>query len=179
MVTQIHKQAPQPLVPVIAQPPGLQQANEATLTDKDAQHEEDKLVELASASDQVLMRVQAVFPFQLFPDIVVLSREKIEIIYSQFFFSKSVFSILLSELSTIEIDTNPFFATMRFEVQGYEKNPNPVTHLPKQEALKLQSIIIGLMSAKKRGVAVEPIEKNILRDNAEKIGKVHTDTLAM
>lgn len=147
---------------------------------QDTQLQQEQRLDLVTrGAQEVLFSVQTVFPFKLFPDTVSVTKDKVEIVYSYFFFSKQVFSILLIELSTVEVETNPFFASMRFEVQGYEKNPEIVRFLPKDAALRLQSTIIGLMSAKKQGVQVEQIPREKLRPQAERIGSVQPDPRGM
>lgn len=165
----------QPDQSTLQQPQGMYQANQEDITQQNKQEERDKLRTMARAADEVVATLSAVFPFQLFPDQIIVTKEKVDIVYSYFFFSKQVFTILLTELNTVEVESNPFFGAMRFEVQGYEKNPSEIHFLPKAEAFELQSTIIGLMAAKKRGVGVEPIPEKELHRNVQRIGKVRTD----
>src|SRR5690606_31028444 len=112
---------------------------------------------LQKGTEGILCKVKAVFPLQLFPDSITVDSNKIDIIYREFFWTKYIFTILHEDLRTIKVSTVPFFATVYFEVKGYEDNPRPVRFLWSEDAVRLREVIIGLNKAIKKKVEVEEL----------------------
>lgn len=106
--------------------------------------------DLAAYTSQPIYTLSSVFPFDFFPDTITIDLKKIDISYGYFFLSRQNFSILISDLKTVRVNTGPFFATMYFEISGYETNPDAVTHLPKAKALRARSLIMGLLAFQSR-----------------------------
>lgn len=128
-------------------------------------------------SVQILCRVQQAFPFNIFPDSITVDPNKIDIVYRNFFWEKQVFTILIEDLTTIKINTGIVYASANFEVRGYEKNPDPINHLSKKDAIKLHQIVIGLSKAVRDNMKIN-LEK---KDNLKKlrsIGKTREDLTA-
>lgn len=96
-------------------------------------------------TSSVLFTAKTVFPFTLFPDLIIITEASVEIIYGLFFFSKERFPIPISSLKTVSVTTNLFFGTLAFEITGFEKNPPRVSFLPKEQALKAKNILNGLI----------------------------------
>lgn len=141
--------------------------NQSNPSTKNKNNELDRLVK---ASKKVLYKCRSVFPFTFFPDTVVVDQNKIDIVYSTFFFSKSIFTLMIDDVRTVKVNIGPFFATMLFEVIGYEKNPQPVRFLPKKSALKMRRIIMGLTTAKRERIELESLNRKLLVQKAEEIG---------
>src|SRR5690606_20227287 len=97
-----------------------------------------ELEQIVETSQKVLMRVKSVFPFQFFPDTVIVDPTKVDIIYSDFFWHRFVFTIPITAIKLIKINVGLFFATLLNEVDGYETNPDAVTFFPRNEAIKLR-----------------------------------------
>lgn len=136
-----------------------------------------ELRDLSEGADEVVFRANAFFPFQLFPDSITVDKNKIDIVYRQFFWTKRLFTILLDDLTTIKITTGPLFSTVYFEVRGYEVNPEPVTYLKKADAIRLRDIVIGLAKAKKENVNLTKVTDKKVK-LLEKIGNPHEDIKA-
>jgi len=103
-------------------------------------------------TNQSLMTVRSVFPFQLFPDELHIQTHKIDITYRQFFLQKQVFSALIPDFKTARIEMGPFFASLIFELTGFEQNPHPISHLPRSQAQEAYDLILGLIAAQKHQV---------------------------
>lgn len=93
-----------------------------------------------------IMRIRSVFPFDLFPNTIILKKNKIDIIHKQFFFTKQVFTVFINDIRTIEISNDPFFASLSFELKGmtHEQNPEPVRFLRKSRARKFRKLALNL-----------------------------------
>jgi hypothetical protein len=132
----------------------------------------ETLADLAQTAEHTLYECRTVFPFTLFPNHIKVSPSNVSVIFGNFFFSKSVISILIEDLRTVEVDTNILFATIKFEPVGYERKPIVVSWLFKEPALKMRQIVMGLVTAKREGVQLESINQNMIKHEVEKIGDV-------
>jgi hypothetical protein len=144
-------------------------------TDGSGEIERQKIAVLSEATREPLVHCNTVWPFVFFPDTVSVDKNKIEIVYGLFFFSKHLFQILIQDLRTAHLSTGLFFATLTFEIIGYEQNPREVTFLPKQQATTVHRIIIGLMAAKREGIEIEELSDKEVYQSAWQIGKGQTD----
>lgn len=150
-------------------------------TDKksDTQAESERLDQLAKSSDTVLFRCKSLFPFDFFPDAVVVTQSKVDIIYGHFFFVKSVHTLLIENILTMRLDTGPLFASLQFEVKGYEQNPPEVGYLAKHEAVKAQEIIMGLVAAKHEGIDLKSVQRRKVTESVNQIGATKGDVTGM
>jgi hypothetical protein len=132
--------------------------------------EVSQLDRLAKASRTIIATCKGVFPFTLFPDEIFLDENKVEIVYHEFFFQRSISTILLKDIKTVTVSAGPFFASIQFEISGYEENPPPINFLPKRSALHLRDAIIGLSIAKKEKIAYETLPHQQVSKKADQIG---------
>lgn len=130
----------------------------------------EKLDTLVKKSDQQLISVQTVFPFDFFPDSITVDENKIDIVHGIFFFSSSISSILIKDIKYAHVSYNPFFATLNIEVAGFEQNPEKIPYLKKRDADKLLRIIIGLVTLSKEKIDVTKLNNEELLQKVEKIG---------
>ncbi len=134
--------------------------------------QEDKLQfsKLAHSADQVLFKCRTVFPFDFFPDVVIVTPSKVDIIYSHFLFTKTVHSVLIENILTMRVTLSPFFASLQFEIRGYEQNPPQVEYLTKDAAVRAQEIIMGLVTAKHEGIDLKNLQSKQVQNQAQRIG---------
>lgn len=132
--------------------------------------ETEKLDELVKESSEILYEVSAVFPFQLFPDKVIINTTKVTVVHKGLFF-KHIFPILIRDLNTVKVSRGILFASLSFEIKSFEENPEPVSFLWPDQAGKAESIILGLLSAvRAEGVDVSKVPLKKVKKSAEKIG---------
>jgi hypothetical protein len=132
---------------------------------------EEKMYQLERKSTDVLFSARTVFPFDLFPDTLTISANKIDIVSSQFFFSNQTTSIPLRDIANVEIQTAPFFATLRIINIRYPMHPSIIRFLKKNDALKAKNIIDGLLVAMSQGADIAAIEPHRLLSQIETVGK--------
>jgi hypothetical protein len=131
---------------------------------------EQKLATLAEETDTILFSCRTVFPFTLFPDSISIDQTKITVSRKIFFLSESMYTILISDLKFVHVNTSPFFAQVIFEIAGHEQNPTPIKYLLRRDAIKLKEIAMGLVTAKKEGISMQGISKKSILKNTKKIG---------
>ena len=88
-----------------------------------------------------------------------------------FFKSKRTYNILIEDLISVKLSTSLFFATMRFEIQGYEQNPAPIRYLSKQEAIKAHRLITGLITCKRNNINLKKMSFEEINKKVYQIGK--------
>jgi hypothetical protein len=132
---------------------------------------EEQVYQLERKSTDVLFSVRTVFPFDFFPDTLTISANKIDVVTSQFFFSHQITSIPLRDIANVEIQTSPFFATLRIINIRYSMHPSIIRFLKKHDAIKAKNIIDGLLVAMSQGADIAAIEPHRLLAQIEKVGK--------
>jgi hypothetical protein len=143
-------------------------------SDSSKQQEKEKLDKLVQSSKEVIYGISTVFPFNFFPDTITVVKEKVDITYGVFFSSKEVFSILTPDIRGVVIDHGLYFATLHFEVIGYERNPDPVKYLKVGEAVRMRRIILGLIACDKEKIDLSHFSTKELRTKLEEIGMART-----
>lgn len=138
--------------------------------DSGYQKEKHKLDQLVSKSNRVLMRVTAVFPFDFFPNTVVIDENKVDLVYRTFFFSQQVFSILTKNINFVTIEAGPIFATLIMEVKGFEQNPLPIRYLWKNDAIRARRMIMGLVACAHENINLSVFTLRELKRKVEEIG---------
>lgn len=133
-----------------------------------------KLKKLAENTQKPLMRVSSVFPFDLFPNSIIVDKKKVDIIHRDFFANRRVFTIFVEDIRTVKVGHGLIFACVRFEVKGYEQNPPPVAYLRKNEATKLRSLIIGLCTSEIEDININKVPAQKAKEQLRKIGKIKT-----
>lgn len=134
--------------------------------DKIAQSTEDKLYELSS-----------VFPFDLFPNKVIIGQKQIILIYKQFFFASQVYNFLIQDILAPVVSSSVFFATLRIELGpgGFKQNPPSIRYLKKNEALKARRIIMGLIICNKEKIDLSGLSPSEIAEKTEEIGKFKSE----
>lgn len=136
--------------------------------DKDP--EVKKLEKLAQESEKTIYELSSVFPFQLFPDKIIIDKLKVTVIRNDLFYRRT-FPILIEDIKTIKVTGGILFASMEFEVAGYEENPQAVTHLWPKDATKAKQYILGLIKTTKEKIDLSALSTDQVKKNLEEIGK--------
>lgn len=129
-----------------------------------------KLNKLIDGSESILLKASSVFPFDFFPDELVIDKHKVCIIAKEFFLAQDIHSIMIDLIKDVEVETSVFFGTLKVVPDGYPAQPVCIRYLRKEDALKAQRIIQGLMVSNKQGVKVEEIQDENLCEKVEKVG---------
>ena len=123
------------------------------------------------ASQQILFRARNIFPFDFFPDEIVIDENKIDVIHRIFFETQRVFTIPYSNINGATSTVGIFFGSLSIELTGFEENPPVLTYLKKSDAIKARRIINGLVTAHKQGVQLQKVDLLKYRDELESIGE--------
>lgn len=141
-----------------------------------------KVDEIVLRSNNLLIKLTAVFPFDFFPSVITIDANKITIIDKNFFASETVTTILLEEMTDVVVQSNFFLARI---VLTYSHHPlQPITYavanLWKKEALRAQEIIQGLLVLRlAEGIDLSKLQPEEITKELSRIGKTHEKLLAL
>jgi hypothetical protein len=96
---------------------------------------------------RVLFTLSSIFPFDFFPDTIVIDEEKITIIYRRFFYERHVSSLYYYALMSASCETDLFFTTLNFELAMgmIDEEPEPISYLGKNQADYARRLITGMI----------------------------------
>ena len=83
---------------------------------------QESLGDLIKKSQSVLLKISSTFPFDLFPDSLVVDENKVSIIHRDFM-TEHVHSILIEDITDITVNTSIFFRNSSFNRQ--QQSPLP------------------------------------------------------
>ncbi len=130
-----------------------------------------KLKDTVNHSTTVLFKLKTAFWFDLFPDEVIIDLNKVDIIYNEFFGSHNIHSILVKDISDVEVQTSPFFSTLKIVDKGYKDTTVDVRYLKTAEAVKARRIIQGLMVIRDREIDLDQFKEQNILQIIEQLGK--------
>src|SRR5476651_1266242 len=134
-----------------------------------------KFEKLINKSGIILLRVKAVFPFEIFPDSLVIDESKVNIIHRIFFWTVEIQSIPISHIQDVEVDTSVLFATLKilptgFSVVSMTENWVKINYLWRKDALKARRIIEGLLIASRENIDLTKVDTTNFVKKIEKLG---------
>lgn len=132
--------------------------------------EMNKFEKTLEASKGILFQTKSVFPFDFFPNEIVIDENKVDLIYGLFFFSREVFSISIKNINSAGSSSNLFFGELSIELEGYNENPKPIKYLWRKDAIKARRIINGLITLNKQNVNIARLNIVELKKKVEEIG---------
>lgn len=121
---------------------------------------------------KVLFRAKSTFWFDLFPDEIVIDLNKIIIIHRIFFSSHTVTSIPLYNLTNVTCSVNLLFGSVQFEIFGDMNQPEPVRYLSRNDALRVEKIINGLVICYRQKVDLSSYDTQNIVGKLLELGKV-------
>jgi hypothetical protein len=156
-------------------------------TEKDSPEEHiKKLDELAHSSEKssdVLFKAESVFPFTLFPDTVILDRDKITVIERRFFKVASTSTIRVEDILSSDVNVGPFFGSVQVvprvftyqmsqkQQSGDEPAPATIKYLWKHDALRLNKLVNAYIIARLKKIDSSNIPVKKLTELLYEIGK--------
>lgn len=130
-----------------------------------------KLDNLGRDSSRVILDIKAIFPFNFFPDEIIVDETKVSIYKRFFLYSKEIRSLEYSDVFSVVVQHGPLFAHIVINDRYFAQDPIVVEFLRKKDAILLRRIILGLMIAKKEKILMHTMPIHELRMKLEKIGK--------
>jgi hypothetical protein len=143
----------------------------------------DKLAHTTAKGIDVLFKAESIFPLTLFPDTVILDRDKLSIIERRFFKVATTSTVRIEDILSADVNVGPFFGSVSVvprvftyqmsqkQQHGEEPSPASIKYLWKHDALKLNKIINGYMIARLKKIDTTKIPSGKLASLLEELGK--------
>lgn len=141
--------------------------DETTKTD---QQKHDDLMDMAHQSRDILIKAESTFPFVLFPDTIAVSRTKVAITRRSFFKVAEVISLQVSDILNVEVDTGPFFGSLKIYTRIYGTEPLRITFLSRKDAIEVKQIVEGHVIANKQQIQTDILDKDDLTKLLRRLG---------
>ncbi len=122
--------------------------------------------------NETLFTFSTVFPFDFFPDDVVLDRFKINIVKRDFFFTERIVTIPLSDMLSVKVNKGPFFSQVVIGDMSTSTNKVKLTFVRNQDAEKFREIVQGIVVGIRQGVNLMEMTKQQLIASAEDWGTI-------
>jgi hypothetical protein len=135
----------------------------------------EKLYEAAKQASDILLKVETVFPFTLFPDTVTIDREKLNIAHRDFFKVAQISGTPLDDIESVDANVGPFFGSLRITSSFFVNNTRRVRFLTREDTIKVQQILQGYKLAKEKGVDFKEVGTEELCMLLMEMGKGRTD----
>jgi hypothetical protein len=130
-----------------------------------------KFDDLIKRSTTNIFHTKAVFPFDLFPDEMIIDEVKINIFHREFFGSERIHSIPLDDVFQIAVNTTPFLSTLKITDRRFSDEPLTISNLWTKEAVRARRIIQGLVISKQEKLDISQYDANTLAGYMEELGR--------
>lgn len=122
----------------------------------------EELINIAEESQEELISVTTVFPFNLFPDTITIDRQKISIIDREFFRTANIVSVKISDILNIESHLGPFFGSIKVYSKYFVDNFYEVNFLTRKDATSVHQLLQGYIIAIEKGIDCSKIDRRQL-----------------
>lgn len=120
--------------------------------------EHNKTQKLIAKLHQSLIAAHSFFPFQLFPDELIINPIEIVYINNIFFWTSFRTSMLIEEIGDVELVEGPIFASLTITSTSTLKDePIHMTYLTKKNARKAHALLQGLVTIQKENIDLENV----------------------
>lgn len=118
--------------------------------------EKETIEHLKTKCQCILFRAKTVFPFDFFPDDLIIDTEKVSVIIRDFFIAEQIFSIPIKHITHLSVEHGAFLAKLQI-LPGriFQNQVLSIGHLKKKDAIKARNIIQGLVIADKENVTID------------------------
>lgn len=158
---------------------GKEEGQKAAAVSHAKAHEEAKrkFENISDRHDLEVMRAKTVFPFDLFPDDIIIDTTKVTIVKKQMFATEHVMTIPLKDLSDIHVQTALFLASITIKYMPHSSNPGMlepvearVVNLRRQDAIRAKNILKGILVAQSEEIDFTKLAPEEIVNMIEKFG---------
>ena len=142
---------------------------------KEATREEEtknnKLQELVSRNNILLMKTKTLFPFDFFPDTFIIDMTKVNIISRIFWATEKITNINLKDIIDVSVETTLFMGTLIITyiptIESVVTPLDPVVYkislMKRRDALRAQRILKGILIARREGIEISKCSPDELK----------------
>jgi hypothetical protein len=155
--------------------PSTYEKERAKKDDEDEENKQEKkdLDEFVQDATKNIFHLKSFFPFDFFPDELVIDSGKVTIVKNYFYFSKQMRNISLDDIGDVMIETGPFFATLVIldkSAGNVIKEDLKIHFVDKSKAFEARKLIQGLIICRKEKVDLSGHTDGEIREKVEQIG---------
>lgn len=121
-------------------------------------------------ANEVLFEFDTLFPFDFFPDKVVLDRFKINVIKKDFLGSERITTIPLSGSVSVKVSTGPLSSQMI--ITDPDQGEVKVENVPTEAAQHFRELVEGIVVGIRHGISFLSMSKEEIIRSAENWGAV-------
>jgi len=133
--------------------------------------EKPSLDRIMEESNEILAHFRGVWPFDFFPDEVIIDKKAITIVRHWFFGVGQKITCHFDDLVNAEVNVGPFFGSLKIYSKYFTDGEEDIKWFSRGDAKKIHAILQGLLMAKKEGVDLHDIPNDELLTKLYKIGK--------
>ncbi|HTH72726.1 MAG TPA: hypothetical protein VL737_05190 [Candidatus Pristimantibacillus sp.] len=130
----------------------------------------DSIRQTVAGTHDVLTEITTRFPFTLFPDSVVLDREKLTITRRFFFRVAEVTTIRVEDMTDVIAAVGPLVGSIRIFSRTFSSEPYEIRYLRREDTLKLERILQGAVIAMQKSVKTSHLSTEELTKLLEELG---------
>lgn len=139
---------------------------------KSKESKKKQIDKLAALTQDTLFKTSAVFPFDFFPNEVIIEKKQIILVYKQFIRTQQEYNVLIQDLLMPIVEMSPFFAKLKLELGpgAFQQNPPPISFLKRGDAEEVKKIIQGLLICHKEKIDITDMNKDDIVKKTSEIG---------
>lgn len=133
---------------------------------------QQQLYDAIGASHAPLVNATTVFPFTLFPDTVIVDRQKLTVAHRIFFRVAEVVSIRIEDILNVTADVGPLFGSLKISTRFFDPDkPYAVNYLWRSDALKIKRIMQGYIIAIQKKIDCSALATPELGNLLDELGR--------
>ncbi len=136
-----------------------------------------ELPQLSREASAVLYSLSSVFPFDLFPDKIIIRLNHVDVIHGIFFWSGATDRIQVIDIRDVGVQYNPIFAKLTITPVGPPNITLNVKFLWRYQAMRAKRILLGILECHRQQVDLSKYSTKELLRYVEKIGRARSPSL--
>lgn len=136
---------------------------------KEKKQRKEGLKEYSEKSKKIIFQCRSIFPFDLFPDEIMVDTLNLTYIHNSFFVTADTQHIRLDDIEDASMTSAAFIG--RVEISIKDKDPLIISSLSKRNATRLKNILLGLVRARKNDIQLEDLSSLKTLSEVVKLGE--------
>lgn len=129
---------------------------------------QEKFNTAVSDAEKELFRTKSVSPLKLTYKEIIVDLHKVTIVDHPMPFTENIHTILIQDIKDIKVTSTPLLAAIQIIDNG--PTPTSIDKLKKDDAIKIERIIHGIMLAQKQSIDLSQIKDESIVEKIEKLG---------
>jgi hypothetical protein len=139
--------------------------------------EQGSVQDFATKSQAILFEATCVFPFNFFPDKIIIDRVKVSVVERHFWGEKETVSILHGDVLSANAHSYLFLASLTIMTRTFTaRGPIEIHALKVADAFRARRILQGMAIARNQEMSLDELTDEELLKTVEQIGESHVET---